>query len=241
MVRFASPRVLHSSSSRRLVFVVRSLLRPSAIIGTLFLATVVASGVATRSMVTPLPVFAACQAANGSCGLDLTKTAVVDVAYFIPGGSSVTPIEPTAATTIQIDAYFGRPSGNCTDIIETGYVDVSWNGSNWAASNFNGTTDILAAAVCTLSSCTGFSTHSSSYRLYVDINDPDQSGNFSNLRQIEFTATTVPNGTDFNSVSCASGTSHSPTASTFSATDGGSFECGYNCSATGATMNVTYN
>jgi hypothetical protein len=197
-----------------------------------------------RWMMPPAPVYAACQAANSGCigpGA-ATKTAVVDAAYVIPGGSFVTPVEPTAATSWSIVAYWGRaPGGNCTDYTQTATVDVSWNGTNWVTANFAATADILQVGVCTLVSCTSSATHSSSYRLYVDINDPElTTGTSANLRQVVFTATTVPNGTDFDSSTCTTGSARTPTASSFAGTDSGPFECPFSCSATGATVTLTY-
>lgn len=212
--------------------------QPLAILASLFVAAFIAGGTAVQWMTPPQPVFAACHAANGSCGLDPTKTAVVDAAYFIQGLSSVTPVEPGSATSWTIDAYWGPPSGgaNCNDEFQQATVDVAWNGSNWVASNFVGTNDILGLGVCNLVSC---GSHASAYRMYADISDPSTNGN--NLRQVVFTAVTVPNGTDFNSGTCALGSNRTPTASSFNATDSGSFECSFSCTATGATLNLTYN
>lgn len=216
-----------------------NLRRPAAILTVLAVSAMLAGAVTTSWMAVPqVPVLAACQSANQGCGVgDVDKTAVVDAAYFIPGGSSVTPVEPGAATTWTIAAHWGAaPPSNCNDYIEVAYVDVSWNGTAWATANFAGTTGITGVAVCALSTC---GSHSSTYRLYVDVVDPF-AGAF-NLRQVIFTATTVPNGTDFDATTCALGSSRSPTAANFTSTDGGSFECAYNCSATGATVNLTYN
>lgn len=239
MLRFASPRLSNNSSSRRLVSFFRGLLRSSAALGALFLAAVVAGGVATRTMMTPAPVFAACHAANGTCTLDPTKTASIDAAYIIPGGSSVTPVEPGSTTSWTIDGYWGPAAGgaNCNDTVSQATVDVSWNGTNWVTSSFAGNGLYFnGIGVCALVTC---GSHSSSYRLYVDLFDPEPGGN--NLRQVVFTAVTVPNGTDFDGSTCALGSSRTPTASSFNATDSGSFECAFNCNGTGATLNITYN
>lgn len=231
MQAFDSPRTYRLWS--------RPLVRPSAALSVLFLAATVVGAAVTHRVVAPPLVYAACQSANQSCGLgDSDKTAVVDAAYFIPGGSSVTPVEPGSATTWSITAYWGEaPGGNCTDVTETATVDVSWNGSSWSTANFSGTTHITAAAACALSTC---GSHSSSYRLYVDVTDA-WSLPAKNIRQVVFAATSVPNGTDFDSSTCVSGSSRTPTASSFTGTDSGSFECAYNCNATGATVNLTYN
>ncbi|MFN8575115.1 MAG: hypothetical protein U0132_23885 [Gemmatimonadaceae bacterium] len=213
--------------------------RPMAILASLFFAATVAGGTAVRWMTPPAPVYAACHAANGTCTGDPTKTAVVDAAYFIPGGGSVTPVEPGAATAWTIDAYWGPATGglNCNDEIHQATVNVVWNGTNWTTNSFAGTADFIGIGVCNLVSC---GSHASAYRLYVDINDPS-AGFGNNLRQVVFTAVTVPNGTDFDGSTCALGSSRTPTASTFNGTDSGSFECAFNCSATGATVNLTYN
>jgi hypothetical protein len=102
-------------------------------------------------------------------------------------------------------------------------------------SQFRADRNIKQVAVCNLSSC---GSHAMAYRLYVSLNDP-AGGN--NLRQVTFTATTVPNGTDYDYTTCATGTSRTPTASSFSATDSGGFECSFDCSQTGATVSLTYN
>lgn len=229
-VRF--PRSLRSSN----------LGRKAAVLTILVMSAILAGAVTTSWMtVAVAPVFAACASVNQSCAYnDFTKTAVADAAYFIPGGGSVTPVEPTSATTWSMTAYWAEaPSGDCTDYTETAYVDVSWNGSAWSTSNFSSSANIGAAAVCALSSC---GSHSSSYRLYVDVNDPVLVGTSrKNLRQVVFTATTVPNGNDFNSGTCALGSGRTPTAASFSGTDTGAFECAYNCTATGTTVSLTYN
>lgn len=239
MLRFASPRLSNDSSSRRLVMFFRGLLRPSAFFGTLFLAAVVAGGMATRSMVAPLPVFAACHSANGTC-TPADKTAVADVAYYIPGSPSVTPVEPNSTTAWTITAYWGQAAGlgvNCDDVTEQATVDVTWNGSTWSTANFNSAgANVKAAAVCALLTC---GSHSSSYRLYVNVNDPIMGGVY-NLRQVVFVVNTVPNATDFDG-SCNAGSSHSPTASSFSGTDSGGFECAFDCNQTGTNVNITYN
>lgn len=209
--------------------------RPLAFLASLFFAATVASGTAVRWMTPPKPVFAACHAANGAC-IPADKTAVADVAYYIPGGSSVTPVEPNSATTWTITAYWGQQApANCTDATQVAYVDVSWNGSSWVTANFVASADITNVGVCNLTSC---GSHASAYRLYVNVNDPVAVTY--NLRQVVFAATTVPSGTDHDG-SCTPGTSHSPTASSFNGTDSGGFECTFDCNQTGTSVNITYN
>lgn len=235
MHAFDSPPT-HGLLSRRLV-------RPSATLGVLFLLAAIAGGVLTHSVVSPAPVLAACHSANQTCtgGGAATKTAVFDVSYFVPGASSVTPIEPNSTTSFSVTAYWGEaPGGNCTDVVQAGSVDVSWNGTNWVTSSFNGTADILQVGICTLVSCSGLSNHSSSYRLYFDIDDP-AFGTVANLRQVILATTSVPNGTDYNSSTCVAGTSHTPTGSSFSSTDTGTFECAFDCNGSGPTLSITYN
>ncbi|MFN8575111.1 MAG: hypothetical protein U0132_23865 [Gemmatimonadaceae bacterium] len=214
--------------------------RPLAILASLFFAATVAGGTAVRWMTPPEPVFAACHAANGNCTPN-DKTAVADVAYYIPGSSSVTAVEPNSATSWTITAYWGQAAGggvSCDDHVSAATVDVAWNGSAWVTSSFVASADghVNAVGVCALVSC---GSHSSSYRLYVNVDDPIIGGLY-NLRQVVFAATSVTNGTDHNG-SCATGTSHSPTASTFTGTDSGGFECTFDCNQTGTTVNITYN
>lgn len=218
--------------------------RPATVLGILMASAVFAASMAIGRIAAPAaPVFAACQSANQACQSDATKTAVVDVSNVTVGGGGtiVDLIEPSGATSWTISGYWGEaPGGNCTDVVENATVDVTWNGSTWVTSNFVGTAHINAAAACALWTCTNVGTHSYKYRLYVDVTDPIGAPT-KHLRQVVFQATSVPNGTDYGAVTCAAGSSHTPAASSYSATDSGSFECTYNCSQTGTTLNIVYN
>ncbi|MFN8575165.1 MAG: hypothetical protein U0132_24135 [Gemmatimonadaceae bacterium] len=216
--------------------------RPLVFLASLFFAATVASGTAVRWMTPPAPVYAACHAANGNCTPN-DKTAVADVAYYIPGGSSVTAVEPNSATSWSMTAYWGQAAGggaNCDDHVSAATVDVTWNGSNWVASSFVASADghVNAVGVCALVTC---GSHSSSYRLYVNVDDPIIiAGNPYNLRQVIFAATSVPTGTDHDGT-CTAGSSHSPTSGPFGGMDSGGFECTFDCNQTGTNVNITYN
>jgi len=219
-----------------------SLRRPSAALSLFFVAAIVAGGVATRSIVVPAPVYAACLNPNQACFNDVTKTAVVDVYYYVPaGGSSIVPVEPDSATTYTISGVWSpTPPLTCNDTTENATVDITWSATGWVVSNFVGTANILTVSVCSLSPCEAEDMHAYAYRMYVNLNDPSAMAG-KNLSRVTFTATTVPDGHELDPSPCELGSATTPTASSFNSTDSGIFECPYNCSATGATLNITYN
>lgn len=225
---------------------IRRLGRPTTALLALFMTSVVVSAVAVPSLVAPAPVYAACHSANQTCFMDTTKTAVADVYYYVPDPNPphtlLTAVEPDSATSWTISATWS-PTGplNCVDSTENATLDVTWTGTNWSVSNFVGTTGINAASVCALAYCTSVSAdHAYGYRLYVDVYDPHPASG-KNLSHVTFTATTVPNGHEINLSPCTLGSATTPTAASFNNTDSGSFECAYNCTATGTTVNITYN
>lgn len=227
------------TSPRRIRHVLR---RRSAAQSLVFVSAVVAGGVATRSIVVPAPVYAACHGANAGCFMDNTKTAAVDVYYYVPaGGSSIVPVEPDSATSYTITAVWSPTAPlSCNDTTENATVDITWSATGWVVSNFVGTTNIFGVGVCSLSPCEAEDMHAYAYRMYVDVSDPTI-GSGKNLNYVTFTATTVPDGHELNPTPCELGSATTPTASSFNATDNSTFECPYNCSATGTTLNITYN
>ncbi|MCC7019142.1 MAG: hypothetical protein IT332_05275 [Ardenticatenales bacterium] len=223
---------------RRFTHVLR---RRSAALSLVFVAAVVAGGVATRAIVVPEPVYAACHGANQACYMSSTKTAAVDVYYYVPaGGSSIVPVEPDSATAFTISGVWSPPvPQSCNDSTENATVDVTWTATGWVVSNFVGTANIIDIAVCSLSPCEAEDMHAYAYRMYVDVNDPGPGGK--HLSHVTFTATTVPDGHELDPSPCELGSATTPTSSSFNATDSGVFECPFNCDAAGTTLNITYN
>lgn len=183
-----------------------------------------------EDILSPRPVYAACQAANGTCGIfGNTKTSLMTAQYLESG---VGPVVPSASTTWDITANWSQAFPNCGDINETATATVDWNGSNWVLSSTTLTTNIIDIQMCNTAGC---GASAASYTLYVKINDPVGSYN---LRLVDYASSGgLPDG-DL----CAGG-SRTPVSGSVSATDsviwGG--RCVYNCSySNGAVIAIYY-
>ena len=207
----------------------------AALLAAVFVAGAVAGGTSSTSPLAPAPVYAACHAPNITCSSPgINKSAYIDAAYIIPGGSSVTPVEPSAATTWALTATYSPYPLNCISVPYYSAVDVSWNGTNWVTGGFTPGGPFVSVRACNLVSC---GSHASAYRLDVELKDT-YLGN--NLDNVVFTTTYVPNGTDFDASTCALGSTRTPSGAPFAATDSGPFECGTGCGNSGATVNLIY-
>jgi hypothetical protein len=191
----------------------------------------------------PLVHATACAAYNGWCG-SFFRTATVDVTHVVPAGGGQAydmPVEPDTGESFNITAYWNTDTTPCVEHSETASVDVSWSGTGWVLSNKTTTTNILDIQLCDEDTCAEEDTHSYGYRLYVKVADPlFLPIRRHNLRQVVFTTTSVDDGYELDTTSCALGAAVSPTSQTFSATDSGTFECGYSCSNSGTTLSITY-
>jgi hypothetical protein len=205
-------------------------------------ASVVAAAVGSATVTIPEPesAVAACGSANQNCGLDTTKTAVLDVSHL----DGAVAVEPTSTTSWDIVATWSPvyvTGLDCNDHTETASVDVSWSGSAWTLSNKSTTTNIVDIQVCALSTCDTVDDHSSQYRLYVDVTDPVIVGRVRHLQQVAFSTTSESDGKQLNTSTCTLGLSTlSPDSASYSAVDSGSFECSYDCTQTGAAVTITY-
>lgn len=171
---------------------------------------------------------------------DNTKTGVLDVRHFKNNGT--TEIEPTTGESWEITAHWNPAPGglSCAGSHETASVDVDWNGTSWALSNMSLTTNIVGISVCDISGGCATTTGARAYRLLVDVNDPLP--NNYNLQEVSFATTAVNNGVEFDMmIPCAvTANTVTPTTQTFAASDNSSFECGFNCNATGAVVTIVY-
>jgi hypothetical protein len=91
-------------------------------------------------------------------------------------------------------------------------------------------------SVCDSAECGNYA-NGWEYRLIVDIAITD-GADF--LSDVVYTTTSVSNGNLVDSSQCTERGSVSPTGQTFSATDGGGFECAFSCSASGPSVTITY-
>lgn len=118
---------------------------------------------------------------------------------------------------------------------------VHSTGTAWVLSNKTTTTNIVDIQVCDEDTCAEEDTHSHGYRLYVKVNDPYwYLSRRYNLRQVVFATTSVDDGYELDTTSCTLGDAVTATSQSFSATDSGAFECGYDCDNNGTTLSITY-
>jgi hypothetical protein len=186
------------------------------------------------------PAYAAlCKSPNPSCLVGY-RTAAVDVHHLYEAFSQ--PVEPEVGETWAITATWNSAAPPpCSELQEVAYVTVSWNGSTWVTSNFQGTPSITAVSVCGNGDECGSQTtpHSWGYRLYVKVWDPDRGGG-KNLRRVEFTTNSVDDGHVVDIGTCTLGLAVSPTSQVFTAYDDGGWPCGFDCTASDATVDITY-
>jgi hypothetical protein len=194
------------------------------------------------------PVYAAvCQSAHQTCTPpDVTKTSVLDVVHAKSYGEYVVPVQPVTGESWAITAYWNTAGGglDCLEIYQVAYVDVDWNGSTWVLSNQTLTANIVGIYLCPLDSLycsTVNGTHSSGYRLVVDITDPVVATYSYNLRKVVYATTSVDSGYELDQELCTLGNSVSPTSQAFSQTDNGGFECELTCSTiSGPSLTISY-
>ncbi len=196
---------------------------------------------APRSEV-PEAFAAVCKSANQECLYDTTKTSTLTVSHVYDPESTNTAVEPDTGESWSIAAYWNTALPiPCFQWTETATVDVDWNGRAWVLSNKTLTANIVDIQLCSTDMwCTNLSEdHTYGYKLIVDINDPDLSIN-GNLRQVVYTTSSVDDGHLLNLGPCSLGSSVSPTTQSFSETDSGAFECGFDCDASGPSLVFEY-
>jgi len=184
----------------------------------------------------------ACQGANPICpGGVGYKTAAVDVTHVYEAYTQ--PVQPDVGETWAITTYWNTATQPCAEIYQVATAQVSWNGSAWVVSNKNLTADILDIGVCGIGSQCGSAPNAKSwgYRLYAQVNDPT-AGSLPgyNLRRVEFATTSVDDGNVVNGQTCTLTTAVSPTSQSFTGVDDGGWPCGYNCTSSGVTVEITY-
>jgi hypothetical protein len=187
---------------------------------------------------------AACQGTNGPCSPgDDTKTAVVNVIHYDVSGIGPVPVEPDAATSWTITAYWNTEFTTCAEISQQATVDVTWQtiAAAWALTNTVTTANIQSLSVCSTGDCTaGGTAHGWAYKLLGDIDDHVTIGlNTYNLRQVVFSTTSISNGHVLNLPACTLGSSVTPNSQTYSATDS-AWDCNFTCAATGPSLTIQY-
>ncbi len=186
---------------------------------------------------------AVCKSPNAACGpLVSFRTSTLTVSHVYDPESTNTTVEPDSGESWSITSYWNSALPlPCFEWTETATVDVNWNGSAWVLSNTTLTNNITGIELCSTDMwCTNLSEdHAYGYKLKVKINDPDQADSY-NLRQVVYTTSVVDDGYLLNLGSCSLGSSVSPTTQSFSETDSGPFECGFNCDASGPSLVLEY-
>jgi len=201
------------------------------------------------------PVHAAqCKSANAYC-VSGTETSALTVSHHTSpsyAGTS-TVVEPDDGESWSITAYWNTmwPPLPCTQLTETAYAPVSWDGSSWVTSNVTLTNNIVDISVCQGSTCDagGGSTHAWEYKLIVELNDPIRVGlgPWHNLRSVVYTTTSIDDGYTIEDPTetqgdCYTDASVSPTSQTFGATDALAYwsRCNHNCSVSGVSTTILY-
>lgn len=196
--------------------------------------------------------YAACGTASVCDPSDPTETSVLEVTHALVVGQTQTRAEPDNGETWQITAYWATAAAaTCSCLEHSAQVtaDVTWSGSAWSVSctGCNPTAGpIRSVSICDVDSCSsGGSTHSWVYKLIVDIDHMQSLSCLSPplkptyLARVQYETTTVDDG-NVISGNCTEGSAGTPTSQTFTATDNGSFECSFVCSATGPSVTITY-
>ncbi len=189
----------------------------------------------------PEALAAVCKAPNQNCQMTAYKTSTLTVSHVYDPESTNVTVEPDSGESWSITAYWNTNSPPCAEMAEVATVDVDWNGSAWVLSNTTLTANITAIDLCSTDMwCTNLSEdHAYGYKLKVKLTDPVPGGPF-HLRQVVYTTSAVDDGFLLNLGSCSLGSSVSPTTQSFSETDSGGFECGFDCDASGPSLVLEY-
>jgi hypothetical protein len=191
-------------------------------------------------------VYAICKGPNlPSCGGDTTRTSAVHVIHEDTAGASIVYVEPDTGETINITAYWneGGLSG-CNQRSETATVRVDWDAANafFTITSSSLTANIVAVSLCDVGDlCTSGQGHEGwGYNLIVSITDPIFPGAQYNLRQVVYSTTAVDDGYDVNTGNCTLGSGVTADSQTFTITDGGPWQCAFNCNQAGPDLILTY-
>jgi hypothetical protein len=190
----------------------------------------------------PLARSAACQSANTACPYgDIAKTSALEVDHGVVEGINFTPVEPDDGETWLITAYWNTPYPSCLEYSETASVVVSWTGSSWSTSNVTTTTNITAISVCTTDTCQAEDTHSYTYKLIVDVNDPVST--VYHLRKVNYALFSADDGYELDTEECELGNSVTFLDDFAGTDDTGYFNlarCPFTCDVSGASAVLHY-
>lgn len=192
-----------------------------------------------------------------TCTNDGTATGSLTVDHIHQDGQVVTEVEPNDGETWDITATWSTDSfenpGTCAcfdQVSAAVSADVQWSDSSgWSVTctGCAGAGPIVAVSVCDGDGCgSGPSVDNSwEYELIVDVIHTNQvlcGGMHRNtyLTSVNFDTTTVDDGNLVDTSDCSEGSAVESTSQAFSATDTATFECGFDCSATGASVTITY-
>jgi len=190
---------------------------------------------------------------NPACGGDLTVTSALDVHHRVhPGGLSDDPVQLDDDELVTITVYWSTLSaGQCSctgEISDSVTIQPTLSGSSWSGTcsgcdAMNG--PIYDVVICDINADDCLSLDND-YRLNVDIDEINGAASTPcgllnrHINRVVYTITNISNGDDYEGTHCVVGSAVSPTASSFSATDFGTFECAFNCEA-GPSLTVTFN
>ena len=225
---------------------VRSLLLASVMLAGMVGGALSMSGVAEAVCATPF-----------NCGGDQTVTSSLTVKHAEdnPSGAS-DAVEPDDSETWSITTTYdsviipGEPQCSCSQVQTVNVTAVvTWTGSTYEVScsgcdAVNG--PIFDVDVCTQSTCTSGSTiHSPQYELIVDMDHTiqwtcptDGLMYLAHPTQVDYRTTAVDDGDELES--CNEVAEVSPTSQKWSATDTGTFECAFDCTADGPSVTILY-
>jgi len=207
---------------------------------------------------------------NVDCGLDYTVTSALDVSHVVDEGGYLTPVEPGSTETLTVTAYYQTPDDpdfppgpppppgipavcRCNQLSTTVTAQLTWTGSQWTVSctgcnSVSGPIYQLSICGDDDQTCTAGETgHSSGYRLLVDAarqwsryTCPANGNPYDYLDRVTYSTSSIPNGSEIDMDNCTLGSSVIWTGSEDGATDYGSFECSFDCTATGASLTLLY-
>ena len=190
---------------------------------------------------------------NPACGGDPTVTSALDVHHRVhPGGLSDDPVQLDDDELVTITVYWSllNVGGQCActnEISQSVTIQPTLSGSTWSGTctGCNAGGPIYDVVICDINSDNCMSLDND-YRLNVDIDELNGnpagfcSLNMRHINRVMYTITNISNGDDYDGTHCVVGSAVSPTTSSFSTTDFGSFECNFNCEA-GPSLTVTFN
>lgn len=185
------------------------------------------------------------------CTNDPGVTSAIYVDHQLVSDSS-TKVEPHGIETWTIGAEWWTSVGgdpSCTHIgalDDSIIVEVSFDGGVWGANcigcdSTNG--PFFQVSICGVECNEGDESHGYAYKLIVDIKDVrlgPSIGVVAFLTKVTYGLGPVPDGQVINLEHCTLDSNVTFVSSGGTNTDTGSFECAFNCDATGAYVALTY-